>query len=198
MDLELDDLLARLRQLEEEFEQKVDAHRAAFRYRLRNGRVEFERSVLAEHRRIRKGLIQFFRESTLGALFIAPFVYFLIVPLSTLDLSVWLYQRVCFSVWGIEPVRRANYIVLDRRHLGYLNAIERLNCVYCGYANGLIAYVREVAARTEQYWCPIKHAVRTRSCHARYREFVDYGDAEGFRARLEKFREGVRKSGDLR
>jgi hypothetical protein len=84
--------------------------------------------------------------------------------------------------------------VLDRAHLSYLNAIEKLNCVYCGYANGLIAYVREVASRTEQYWCPIKHAVRTRSPHARYRTFLDYGDAAGFRSRLEAFRRDLRET----
>lgn len=196
MDLELEDLVDRLRKLEEEFERKLDARGAAFRYRLRDGRVEFERSVIEEHRRIRTGMIRFLRGSTAGALLIAPFVYGLIVPLVALDVAVWLYQRTCFPVWGIEPVSRGRYIVLDRRHLGYLNAIEKLNCEYCGYANGLIAYVREVASRTEQYWCPIKHALRAQSAHPRYRTYVDYGDAEGFRARLQEFRDALRKSGD--
>ena len=100
---------------------------------------------------------------------------------------------MCFTAWGIKPVRRADYIVLDRGNLAYLNAIEKLNCVYCGYANGLIAYVQEIAGRTEQYWCPIKHAMRTRSTHRRYRQFLEYGDAGGFRARLEEFRDQVRK-----
>jgi hypothetical protein len=31
-----------------------------------------------------------------------------------------------------------------------------VNCVYCGYFNGLIAYVQEIAARTEQFWLPHK------------------------------------------
>jgi hypothetical protein len=43
MDIELDDLLNRLRILEDEFEQKVEAQRAAFRYRLRDRRVKFEK-----------------------------------------------------------------------------------------------------------------------------------------------------------
>jgi hypothetical protein len=61
--------------------------------------------------------------------------------------------------------------------------------MYCGYANGVFAYVREVAARTEQYWCPIRHARRMQSPHPHYREFVDYGDAEGYRRRLIPLRE---------
>ena len=193
MDIELDGLLDRLRELEAEFEQKVDAQRAAFRYRLHRGRSVFEVGAIAEHRRIKKGILLFLRESTLGALLVAPFVYFLVVPFVILDLGVWLFQRVCFAVWGIERVRRADYINFDKRYLAYLNGIEKLNCVYCSYANGLIAYAREVGARSEQYWCPIKHATHARSSHSRYRRFVDYGDAQGFRSRLEQFRQEVRE-----
>jgi hypothetical protein len=194
MDKELDDLLERLRQIEDEFERKIDTQRAAFRYRLEQGQVIFEQSVIAEHLDIKKGIVRFLRESTMGGLLLSPFIYFLIFPLLLLDLSIWLFQAVCFSVWGIERVRRSDYIHLDRRHLAYLNAVEKLNCEYCGYANGLLAYVREVAGRTEQYWCPIKHALRIKSPHGRYRNFLDYGDTAAFRTRLENFRVTLRKS----
>ena len=194
MDVELDELLNRLRQLEDEFEEKIDAQREAFRYRLNKRKVTFEQGIIREHRAIRKGIIRFLRDSTLGGLIVSPFVYVLIVPLLLLDLCLWLYQRTCFAAWGMEPVRRADYIVLDRGYLAYLNWIEKLNCLYCGYGNGLLAYAQEVAARTEQYWCPIKHAIRTRAGHRRSRRFLDYGDAGGFRTRLEEFREQVRKS----
>jgi len=194
MDGELDDLLDRLRQLEEEFEQKIDAQRAAFRYKLSERRVIFEEKVIAEHRKIKTGILRFLRDSTVGGLIISPFVYGLIIPLLLLDLCIWLFQHTCFFVWGIEPVRRSDFIVLDRRYLAYLNGIEKLNCLYCGYGNGLLAYAQEIAARTEQYWCPIKHAIRTRAPHRRSRHFLDYGDADGFRNRLEEFREQVRKS----
>jgi hypothetical protein len=81
---------------------------------------------------------------------------------------------------------------MDRGQLNYLNWIEALNCLYCGYANGLIGYVREIASRTEQYWCPIKHALRITDPHQRYYEFLEYGDAGGYRARLSEFRERLR------
>ena len=194
MDVELDELLNRLRQLEDEFEQKIDAQRAAFRYQLSKRRITFEQSILAEHREIKTGIVRFLRNSTFGGLMISPFVYGLVVPLLLLDLCLWIYQHTCFLVWGIEPVRRADYVVLDRGYLAYLNGIEKLNCLYCGYGNGLLAYAQEIAARTEQYWCPIKHAIRTKGGHRRSRRFLEYGDAEGFRTRLEEFREEVRKS----
>jgi hypothetical protein len=79
-------------------------------------------------------------------------------------------------------------IILDRQKLRYLNTMERLNCAYCGYVNGVIAHVQEIAGRTEQHWCPIKHAVRLKMMHSRYQHFLDYGDAEQYRKRIEEVR----------
>ena len=72
-------------------------------------------------------------------------------------------------------VRRGDHGVLGRQYLGYLNVIERINCYYCGYFNGLIAYIQEIAARTEQYWCPIKHARGYLLAHSRAANFADFG-----------------------
>jgi len=105
-----------------------------------------------------------------------------------MDLVMTVFQNVCFPVYGIPKVRRSDYVVIDRQHLSYLNLIERLNCVYCSYFNGVIAYSREIAGRTEQYWCPIKHARKIKSFHSRYKNFFDYGDAEGYRAKIEEVR----------
>ena len=62
------------------------------------------------------------------------------------------------------------------------------NSAYCAYASGLLAYTREIVARTEQYFCPIKHARQVLGTHARYVRFLDYGDAGDYHARLERFR----------
>jgi hypothetical protein len=52
--------------------------------------------------------------------------------------------------------------------------------------------VREVAGRTEQYWCPIRHARRIRGAHPRYSEFVEYGDAEGYKRKLIPLRDALK------
>jgi hypothetical protein len=109
------------------------------------------------------------------------------------DLFLSIYQTICFPVYGIQKVARHEYLVFDRRHLAYLNGLEKFNCFYCSYANGLIAYVREIVARTEQYWYPIKHAQRMRAAHDRYHQFSEYGDAENYQIELEKLREELRK-----
>ncbi len=108
-----------------------------------------------------------------------------------MDISVTIYQQICFRIYHIPLVRRGDFLILDRHHLAYLNAIEQLNCIYCGYASGVIEYVREIAARTEQYWCPIKHARRSPEPHRLYQQFVDYGDVEDYRKRLMQLRKAV-------
>jgi hypothetical protein len=88
-------------------------------------------------------------------------------------------------------VKRSDYFVFDRTHLAYLNLLEKINCAYCSYGNGLVAYVREVVGRTEQYWCPIKHARKVLQAHPHYHGFADYGDAEHYREALARLREDL-------
>jgi len=66
--------------------------------------------------------------------------------------------------------------VLDRYNLFYLGSVEKINCLYCEYFNGVLSYIREIAARTEQFWCPIKHSKLLKDKHSRYGKFFDYGD----------------------
>ena len=110
-----------------------------------------------------------------------------------LDLTVTLYQAFSFPIYRIAKVSRTDYIVLDRHQLGYLNFYERLHCEYCAYASGLLAYACEIVARTEQYFCPIKHARKVLGTHARYARFLGYGEAENYHGRLEQFREALAK-----
>jgi hypothetical protein len=180
----IDDLLEHIARLERELEAEINRRRAQWRYRTEAGRVRFEHEVRLAHRRLKQGIPRFLRESSIPNLLTAPLIYSLVVPIALLDAWISLYQTICFRAYGIACVRRSNYVVIDRQHLAYLNAIEKLNCVYCGYANGVFAYVREIAGRTEQYWCPIRHASRVRGPHQHYRHFVDYGDADGYRRRL--------------
>jgi hypothetical protein len=188
----LDDLLAHIAQLEREVEGELAHAREKWRYRLDAGRIRFERDVRQAHARLKQSVPRFIRESEPRNLITAPVIYSLIVPIALLDLWISLYQAVCFPLYGIELVRRSRFIAVDRHHLGYLNVIEKLNCDFCGYANGVFAFVREVAARTEQYWCPIRHARHIRSPHLLYRNFVDYGDAAGYQRRLPILREDLR------
>jgi hypothetical protein len=146
--------------------------------------------IISDVRDVEKALSipSFLRHGSLRNLLTTPIIYSLGLPFLLLDLWVTAYQWVCFPVYGIARVRRTRDLVIDRHTLGYLNAIEKANCTYCSYANGVLGYVREVAARTEQYWCPIKHSRRITAPHGRYHRFFDYGDGAGYRHGLARVR----------
>ena len=188
MNPRIEELMRRIGELEAELEADLAQKREEFRYHIENRRVRFERDMLAMQRRLRKSSLRTLIDAPLLYVLTAPVIYGALLPLLLLDLCVSLYQRVCFPVYGITRVRRADYFVFDRALLPYLNSIEKLNCAYCSYGNGLIAYAREIIARTEQFWCPIKHARRALQHHERYATFLDYGDGERYRTELTQMR----------
>jgi len=188
MNPRIEELMARIRELETELEADLEQKRALFHYHLENRRARFEQDILALHQRLRTGSLRYILDAPLSHILTAPVIYGAIFPLLLLDLAMSVYQAVCFPVYGIPRIRRADYFVYDRGLLPYLNWIERMNCLYCSYAIGLMTYAREIAGRTEQYWCPIKHARRLHDPHGHYAKFFDYGDVEGYRNELERLR----------
>jgi len=162
--------------------------RTELAFTVRGRVVEFEERVLKRHRKIKTGLASYILGSRPLLIVTAPVIYAPLLAFVLLDALVTAYQRVCFPIYGIARVRRHDYLIFDRYQLAYLNGIERINCLYCSYANGLLTYVREIASKTEQYWCPIKHARRVIAAHERYAKFVDYGDAENYQHELVQLR----------
>jgi hypothetical protein len=191
----LDDLMEKLRSVEAEIEAELARHREALRYHLVNRKIVFEEDVKRLHRAIKVKASQYLRDANPWIVLTAPVIYSLIVPFVLLDLFVMGYQAICFPVYRIPTVRRRDYLVFDRHHLAYLNIIEKINCAYCSYGNGVIAFAREVAARTEVYWCPIKHARRVLGPHPHYQGFADFGDAAAFRAHIAGMKDGVKIEG---
>ncbi len=191
----IDDIVKRLRKLQVELEQEIDQllteKQQQFRYNLQKGKVQFEQGIKALQRRYKIGAFRYLRDARIGHLLTIPFVYIMIFPFTLLDLFVTFYQQICFRIYRIPLVKRSDYLIIDRQQLAYLNIFQKINCVYCGYGNGLIEYVREIAARTEQYWCPIKHARRSPDPHRLIDDFIDYGDAEAFEERLEKLQKKI-------
>ena len=180
----LNDLLARIQALQEDIEEEY----CRAREELQERQARLAEEFLRQQKRYRVGLLRFLARSSLPAILTAPVIYAGWIPFLLMDLFVTVYQAICFPVYRIPKVKRSDYLVFDREDLPYLNAIEKFNCFYCSYGNGVAAYTREVAARTEQYWCPIKHARRIKAAHDRYPLFFDHGDAEAFRQGLNRLR----------
>jgi hypothetical protein len=193
MNPKISDLLARIQQIEQEIEDEMKRKRAELQADFEETRVRFEREVLEQQRRFKTGVIAYLLTANLLSVLTAPVIYALFFPMLLLDLSVTIYQQICFRAYGIPRVKRSDYFVYDRAHLAYLNLIEKINCAYCSYGNGLMAYGREVVARTEQYWCPIKHARKIMAAHPYYTGFVDFGDAQSYKDELENLRTELAK-----
>jgi hypothetical protein len=165
--------------------------------KLRAFERDLERDLRRRQRRFRQGVLAYLRDASPRNLLTTPIIYSMAAPFALLDVWVSLYQWICFPLYGIARVCRRDYVVIDRHRLGHLNAIEKANCAYCGYANGVLGYVAEVTARTEQYWCPIRHRRRLPRPHAHYRLFVPYDDAEAYRRELPRLRGRLAKGGGV-
>ncbi|MFQ5716638.1 MAG: hypothetical protein ACE5GQ_06005 [Nitrospinales bacterium] len=182
------ELSQKIKKLEDELILEIQKREKEFFYEIQAKRVKFQREAKKQHKLLVKKIRYYLRDAALLNILTAPVIYSVLIPGLFLDLVITVFQNICFPVYGIPKVRRGDYILVDRNYLSYLNAIEKINCVYCGYFNGLIGYVREIAGRTEQYWCPIKHAGKLKAVHSRYWKFLEYGDGSAYRKDLGKVR----------
>jgi len=188
MATQLEILLDKIKVLENELIEELQKQEEGFSYEIRKRRVYFEENVIIRHKEYAKRLLSYISDAPIKHILSVPFIWICIVPVLLLDVTISFYQWSCFPIYGIPKVKRQDYIAFDRQYLNYLNIIEKINCAYCSYVNGLIAYVQEIAARTEQFWCPIKHARRIKTLHSRYQKFINYGDAEKYRAEIDRVR----------
>jgi acyl dehydratase len=193
MDDNIGEFVKRIRALEAQLEQEFQQRRQQLQADFENRKVRFEAEVLAQQRRFKEGVLKYVLTADWRHVLSVPFIYPVLLPMLLLDAFVTLYQWVCFPLYRIPRVKRSDYFVFDRTHLAYLNVLEKINCAYCSYGNGLAAYMREVVGLTEQYWCPIKHARRVYQAHPYYSGFVDYGDAQNYRDQLEQLRQQLQQ-----
>lgn len=185
---QISELIERIRGLEEELELELAKKRDELRFSLEKRKALFEKEVLLKHKQIKTSLLHYVLHAKPRHTLTAPIIYPIVFPLLLLDACVFLYQFICFPIYRIPKVRRSDYLIFDHQDLAYLNLLEKINCAYCSYANGLMSYIKEVVARTEQYWCPIKHARRILQAHSRYSRFTDYGDGNAYRNELKSIR----------
>lgn len=174
--------------LEAELQQAIAAREERLYYQVKDHRIVFEQTIKEAHQRVKMGVFRWLMTVRPQNFLTMPVIYGMAIPLLLFDFCITLYQVLCFPVYGIARVKRTDYIAIDHQHLAYLNVIEKVHCLYCSYAVGMLGYACEITARTEQYFCPIKHAQNILGTHARYEHFLDYGDAENLHAKIEAFR----------
>ena len=186
-------LLNQITALEDELRTALNEQQSTIFFQIKGKRVEFEQSIKQTHLKLKRNFFRWLVTDRPQNLITGPIIYSLIIPLIVTDAFITFYQLTCFPIYGIKKVRRADYIIFDRQHLSYLNFIEKFHCTYCAYGSGMIAYIGEIVARTEQYFCPIKHARKILGTHARYVRFLEFGEAENYETKLEEYRISLNK-----
>jgi len=191
MNQNIKEIIEQIEELEEKLKAEIEKHEEHISYEIKEGYVKFEENVLKKQRENMKGIFRFFSEIPLSHLLTSPLVYAMIIPAFILDIALFVYQNVIFRIYGFSFVKRSDYIVFDHQYLRYLNCIEKIDCMYCSYFNGLMHYSADIAAKTEFYFCPIKHAKKILYRHRYYKDYLAYGDGENYQQKLESIRKEI-------
>lgn len=191
MNERIQQILSEITALEDDLRSALNEQQQTMFFQIKGKRVEFEQSIKETHKKLKTNFFRWLVTNRPQNLITGPIIYSMIIPLLITDFFVTLFQLTCFPIYGIKKVRRSDYIVYDRQQLNYLNFIEKFHCTYCAYGNGMVAYVSEIIGRTEQYFCPIKHARKILGTHSRYARFLDYGDAKDYEKKLEQYRQAL-------
>jgi len=147
-------------------------------FRVIKRRVVFLKKIKEKNKRFKIPAWKYVIPKNVRHVLSIPFIYSMVIPAVILDIFLSIYHAVAFPLYKIPKVKRKDFIVYDRKFLDYLNFVQKINCLYCSYVNGLFAYAVEIAARTERYWCPIKAASKPKSNHNWYKDFADYGNPD--------------------
>lgn len=183
---EIDDLKKKLAE-------EVSNEERHIRYKIHDGSIQFDKESIAKHKKDRGSILSWFNEVPILQFLAAPVIYGVLIPFLLFDITIFIYQHIVFRVFKFEFIKRSDYIIFDHHFLEYLNWIEKINCLYCSYVNGLILYASVVAGRTELYFCPIKHAKKITSEHTYYNTFLNYGDGDEYQKKLKALRKKLEK-----
>lgn len=189
MNDKIKEILEDIEEMKVKLAEEIDKQESHISYQIKNGYVTFEKEVMAKQKENMQHLISWFREVPLIHLLSSPIIYAMIIPAVLLDIILFIYQQTIFRIYKFKMIKRSDYMFFDHQYLGYLNPIEKLNCLYCSYFNGLMLYASAIAGRTELYFCPIKHAKKVIAQHEFYDAFLSYGDEEEFQKKLKELRE---------
>lgn len=186
----IEEILSKISTLQSELEEEYKKARQEMEAK----KIRLAENFLSQQRRYKVGLFRFILRSRFLVILTSPIIYFGWIPFIFMDLFVTIYQYICFPVYRIPIVNRSKYFSFDRGDLPYLNIIEKFNCFYCSYGNAVAAYTREIAGRTEQYWCPIKHTRRIEGAHDYYPNFFEYGDGQAYHSGLARLRRQYKRT----
>lgn len=189
----ISEIIQEIRNKKDELYSEYEKLRKKYDFSLRNWKIIFSRKAKNNQIEHKIPLNKYVVPKSIRHFVSMPFIYGMIIPWIFLDITLYIYQQTAFRLYKIPLVNRGDYIVFDRRHLSYLNLIQKINCLYCSYMNWLFSYAVEVWGRTEKYWCPIKAARRKKGGHDWEEFFADFWDPEWFEKAFNSNKEFFKK-----
>lgn len=156
----IEKLLQEIREKREELVVEYEKLKEQYGYVIEKGKIRFSEEMKKRNKFYKTSLFESIFSARVREILSMPFIYMMIVPAIILDIFLFVYQNTALRLYKVPLVKRSEYIIFERKHLDYLNLIQKVNCLYCSYVNGLFSYAVEIAGRTEKYWCPIKYASR--------------------------------------
>lgn len=122
------------------------------------------------------------------------FIWGMLIFFMIFDIVLEIYLQICFRIFKLQIVDRSKYIKIDRHKLDYLSVPDKMRCMYCGYANGLLADAVKITADTEKYWCAVKHEKDENFEEpAHQKDFVEFGNEVEFTSRFKPDNEQAKR-----
>ena len=181
MKSKINKILEDIRKKKQELVSEYENAKEKYGFKIEGRKIIWNNGKIKELKKSKKSAWETIFTAEIREIISFPFIWFMLIPTIILDICLFIYQNTAIRLYKIPLAKRSDYVVFDRKQLAYLNWIQKLDCIYCSYVNGLFQYAVEVAWRTEKYWCPIKHAKKKAWTHDWEEHFADYGDVEGFK-----------------
>ncbi|MBU0960347.1 MAG: hypothetical protein KKH60_02385, partial [Proteobacteria bacterium] len=120
MNNRLEELLSRIKLLEQELFSELQKKEKEYFYEVRDKKVRFQKDVKEKNRLLLKTIRRYINDATLLNILSGPVIWSCLLPALFLDLVVSIFQMICFPVYCIPKVKRSDYILFDRQYLSYL------------------------------------------------------------------------------
>jgi len=186
-------ILKEIQNKRDELSNEYAALKEKYGFKIEGRKIIFNSDVKIKNKVFKTPIILTLLWARLREILSIPFIYSMVLPTFILDVFLFIYQETAFRLYGIPLVKRRDYILYDRKSLDYLNVLQKFNCIYCSYVNGLFQYAVEIWGRTEKYWCPIKNARKKMWEHAWEQHFADYWDPKEFKKVFHSLKEFEKK-----
>lgn len=135
MKSKISEILKQIEDKKNELVKEYEKIKEKYLFELKGKRVLFDKKRREYNKKYKVNVFSYLLHPNFKYILSMPFIYGMAIPALFLDICIFIYQHVCFRLYGIPLVKRRDYIIYDRRYLDYLNILQKVNCLYCSRVN---------------------------------------------------------------